>query len=285
MTSTSRSDHSIALVCLCTGKYHLFLDEWVKSAVQYLPNADLFVLADQEPKGETSLLVSWLPWGHMPWPHSTLHRHRALLSYRSTFERYKLLVHTDVDMTFVSRPEFPTEGIFAVSHPGYQELGARGPFETRGHSAAYVPMDYTGPYVAGGVQGGIISSYLEQCMRISAWIDRDMASGIIPTWHDESYWNRACVDATDLTILPSSYCSNGDNDVGAPVLIALDKDHRYFRATSRAARVLARFWFHPTSVLNRAIRQTQLWRAAQLAWRTVRSRAVKRRRKNDLRRT
>ena len=285
MTNSGVSDQSTALVCLCTGKYHLFLDEWVQSAVQYLPDADLFVLADREPQGETSLLVNWLPWGHMPWPHSTLHRHRALLAYRSIFEQYRLLVHTDVDMIFVGRPEFPTKGLFAVSHPGYPEHGIRGPFEYRERSSAFVPAGYSGPYVAGGVQGGIVSSYLEICESISAWIDQDRASDIIPIWHDESYWNRACTDARDITVLPSTYCSIGGTNAGAPILIALDKNHRYFRATSHSARVLARFWFHPISILKRQILQTPLGRASWSAWRAARSRVVKRGRKRDLRRT
>jgi histo-blood group ABO system transferase len=61
-------------------------------------------------------------------------------------------------------------------------------------------------------------------------IDEDLEKGIIAVWHDESHWNRYCIDNTPTTILSPSYCyPEGWNANYERKLLALDKDHATFR--------------------------------------------------------
>ena len=60
-------------------------------------------------------------------------------------------------------------------------------FEKRPASLAYIEGGDL--YVAGGINGGDYSSFIDICKKLSANIDRDLQAGIVAIWHDESHWN------------------------------------------------------------------------------------------------
>ena len=70
----------------------------------------------------------------------------------------------------------------------------------------------------------------------------DLDQGIIAVWHDESQWNRYCLDFNPDVILNPSYCFSGLTQMGyskeldalqrekfPPKLVALTKNHAEYR--------------------------------------------------------
>jgi hypothetical protein len=75
--------------------------------------------------------------------------------------------------------------LVGVQHPGFYRGG--GSWETNNWSQAYVYPPARKYYLAGGFQGG--AKYYKFCLAIKKGIDKDIESGHIAVWHDESYWN------------------------------------------------------------------------------------------------
>lgn len=224
---------SVSLVILATGRYGRFVAPLVESARRHLVGLEtVFVLGDAPPD-VTADDVRWLPWGHTPWPYASLLRYRALLAYADVIDRNDTIVHTDVDMRFVARAEFPVQGLFAVTHPGYADSPRDAfPYESNHRSQAFVAPPEGSVYVAGGVQGGDSRAYLDACADMAAMIQMDLDNGIVPTWHDESIWNRYCIDNASVTVLPTDFCTPEYAMTPSAVIIALDKPHASLRQLS-----------------------------------------------------
>lgn len=218
--------HDVGLVVIATGKYQQFLPRLLNSATRHLEGfRTAFVLSDRRPT-EGDLPVQWLPWGHLPWPYPTLLRYRAITAYADELAKVGTLMYVDVDMEFVNSVCLPTPGLIAVRHPGFVSASAESlPFERRQESTAYMPHGATGPYVAGGFQGGATARYLEAARELAAWAQADLNRGLIPVWHDESLWNRYVSTSDDVTLLDANYCWPEEKDNPHARLLALQKNH------------------------------------------------------------
>ena len=237
----------LALVVTASGHYQVFLPALVASAEAHVTGLDhVYVLSETRPDFPAGTPVTWLPWGHGPWPFATLMRARALTAYADVLSTSRRLLQCDADMRFVGPVDLTAiDGIVAVEHPIYVGAPVAAlPYETRPASRATLPPGSDTRYVAGGVQGGTTDEYLHACAVMAAWIQADLDEGIIPIWHDESMWNRYCAEFPPAAVLDSSYC-RPDTDPGpAPRILALTKDHAAMRdqprpswgRTRRAAR-------------------------------------------------
>ena len=226
---------SIALVTMATGRYQRFLPLLVGSASKYLSGlSKIFVLTDSRPEIDSPTDLEWLPWGRFDWPLPTLTRHRAIRSYGDRFHDVSTILHIDVDMVFVRETHFEPSPLFAVRHPGYANSARSSfPYETNQSSTSFIPIDQGSRYFAGGVQGGNTESYLHACGVLSDMVQQDLRRGIVPIWHDESAWNRLCVDVVGLLELEPSYCTPQRDLSEETKIIALDKNHRRMRRNFR----------------------------------------------------
>ena len=228
---------------LATGRYASFVPAFIESAREHVSDLHrVFALGEDPDVGRVSPLIEWLPWGHLPWPYPTLLRYHAITAHRGRLEAVDHLVYMDVDMRIEQRCDFSqVDGLFAVEHPGF--VGADPgdlPYERRAASKTYCSPTESSQYFCGGVQGGTSRAYLDACLQMSRWIDADLANGLVPVWHDESAWNRWCSEHSPELILPHTYCWP-ETKVGAtPIIVALDKNHGYFRATSTWQAAVAR---------------------------------------------
>ena len=228
----------VAVVSLATGRYISFVPQLAESVAKFVRNATLYVLSDGPPPEVRNLTVVWLPWGHLPWPYSTLLRHQAIASYRKSLHEFDLIIHMDIDMRFVQEADFPDDGIFAVSHPGYIRASPTSfPYERRPESAAFIPDGEGLAYFAGGLQGGCSLDYLSVCEVIADWTQRDISFGIIPRWHDESMWNKYCFLNPPDVILPTTYCTPDTGQSSETVVLALTKNHAKYRDLPLAQRI------------------------------------------------
>ncbi|MEN9504379.1 MAG: histo-blood group system transferase 1 [Actinomycetota bacterium] len=257
-----RTTGSVALVVLATGKYLEFVPAMVRSAERHVTGlAAAFVLSDQRPAEMDGLDVRWLPWGHTPWPLSTMVRYRAMTAYADRLVSFRTILHVDADMEFVGAVDLSEcQGLFAVRHPLQADRSpADLPFERRCASRAYVAAEEGTVYVAGGVQGGSSPAYLEACATMAEWIQDDLDAGLTPVWHDESIWNRYCITHPPAVVLPVEYCTPDVRRTPDSRILALTKDHDRYRdvpASVRARRRLHRLAMKAKSRAARIVRGT-----------------------------
>lgn len=230
----------VALVVMATGRYIEFVPPLVASAQQHLVGlSTVFVLGDHRPPAIPGIAVRWLPWGHLPWPYSTLSRYRALTAYAEELRRHDVIVHTDADMVFVGPVDLSSvTGVFAVQHPGFvgRPVGEM-TFERRPESRAYVVPGEGTTYVAGGVQGGRTADYLAACSVMAGWIQDDLDRQIVALWHDESIWNRYCITYPPEVVLPMAYCTPQSRVDDSTRIVALTKDHDRYRGVALSRRL------------------------------------------------
>jgi len=251
------------LVVIATGRYTSFVPAFTDNARRYVNDLTrIFVLSENPEIGRAAPDVEWLPWGHLPWPYPTLLRYHAMVAYRQRLETVDRLVYMDVDMRIEQACDFSTiDGIFAVRHPGYLDARPAGlPFERRPESQLYWQPTASSTYLCGAVQGGAATAYLDASRQMSVWIDADLANGLIPVWHDESAWNRWCAEHTPDLVLPHTYCWPQWKTGDTPIIVALDKNHAYFRAASARQAMIARV--RPCAsatrrLLRRAVRKSR----------------------------
>lgn len=224
----------IGLLVVATGRYLNFVEPLIQSADRYFcPNHEVtyFIFTDGT-LPETDRVV---PLFHprLGWPFDTMMRYDAHHRYASILSQQDYLYACDADMQFVGEvgDEILSERV-ATLHPGF--INRRGSYETNPSSLAYIPDGWGVHYFAGGFYGGESKAVLEIARINASRITEDLKKGIIAVWHDESHWNRYCIDYPPTLILSPSYCYPEGADAyyfqiwGQKYerkLIALDKNH------------------------------------------------------------
>lgn len=242
----------IGILIIATGRYEQFFEQLYDSFEEFcLPGhpKTYFYLTDSKAEN--------LPYNvekfyieRQGFPKDTLFRYKYFLSIEKEILESEVdcLFYTDIDMKAIAKlgdEILPSKNtpIIAVAHPGFYKI-SKGTPETRKISKAYInPKEHRDYYIAGGFQGGLTHNYLEACKRLNDMIDEDYNKNIIPVWNDESMWNRYYTsNLSKFKILSPSYVypeskyNKPQNKVHykqlkglKPVLLALDKDHKWFR--------------------------------------------------------
>lgn len=197
----------IAVNVIATGKYIQFVQPLVDSIEKYfLIGHDITInlFTDAEPiinVNRTKFVIHKIP--SYKFPEATLLRYHVMtgISYDCDY-----IYYFDADMSIVDfiGEEFLAD-ILAVRHPGYYMLKGSGAWETREESITYISPENRKRYYCGGVQGGSKVRYLTAMFIMRKWITIDIATGIIPIWHDESVWNKYLISG-NFEELDPSYC-------------------------------------------------------------------------------
>lgn len=227
----------VGLLVMATGKYIIFVDPLVKSAEKYFcKNHDVtyFVFTsstfvDEENPFYQEGNVVYLYQPRLGWPYDTMMRFHVYYKHRELLSTQDYLFACDADMLFVGEvgDEILGERV-ATMHPGF--VGRRGSYDTNPLSNAYISDDEGEIYFAGGFYGGTAEEVLKIAKTNADNIDDDLTRNIIAVWHDESHWNRYCIDHPPTVILNPSYCYPERWSLPYPKkLLALDKNHREFQ--------------------------------------------------------
>ena len=243
----------IGVLVIATGRYDQFFEPLYDSFEEhFLPGHQkiYFYLTDSTQE-DLPYNVDKYYIERKGFPGDTLFRYKYFLSIEKEIiaSGVDCLYYTDVDMKAIYKMGdeiLPTteKPIIAVAHPGFYKKGLGTP-ETRKISNAYInPKEKRKYYIAGGFQGGFTKEYLTLSKNISDMIDDDYSKGIIPVWNDESMWNRYyTTNLNKYKILTPSYVypeskfhkpksqSYKTIENLKPILLALDKDHSWFRST------------------------------------------------------
>lgn len=221
---------NVGLLVVATGKYIGFVKPLVESAKRHFcqnHHVTYFVFTDQEFAPPENVVR--IEQRRLGWPYDTLLRYQVYLDHWEQLKGQDYLFACDADMLFVDTVGDEILGQrVATLHPGF--VGKKGTYETNPRSKAYVRKKEGRYYFAGGFYGGERESFLHILKTNLAHIEKDLQQGIIAVWHDESHWNRYCIDYPPTLILNPSYCyPESWNLPYAKKLLALDKDHAAFR--------------------------------------------------------
>jgi histo-blood group ABO system transferase len=222
---------NVGLLIVATGNYDRFVDPLIDSAEKYfLPghNVTYYVFSEGRILKRDNVVV--IPQARLGWPFDTLKRYHVYYQNQESFAGEDYLFAMDADMLFHSVVGDEILGeLVATIHPGYYR-GNRGTYDTNPNSLACV-YPYEGKhYFAGGFYGGTKDAFLKAIKTNIDRIDEDYAKGIIALWHDESHWNRYCIDNPPTVILSPAYCHPVRWHLPFEVKIEpLDKNHAELR--------------------------------------------------------
>ena len=224
---------NVGLLVMATGKYISFVPPLVRSANRFFctdHKVTYFIFADQpmeqiEPMDNIVIIYQ----KRLGWPFDTMMRYHTYYAHKDSFEGQDYLFACDADMLFVGEvgSEILGERV-ATIHPGF--VGCRGTYETNPQSLAYISDREGEFYFAGGFYGGTKDEVMQIAKTNSENIDIDYSKELIAVWHDESHWNRYCIDHKPTVILTPSYCY--PESLSLPYtkrLLALDKNHSEMR--------------------------------------------------------
>ncbi|MBI3900679.1 MAG: hypothetical protein HY324_00850 [Chlamydiia bacterium] len=226
----------VGFLVVATGKYIQFVEPLLTSARQHFckgHDVTYFVFTDSDFPAAEDVIVRFHP--KMGWPYDTLLRYEAFDRIADLLCKQDYLFASDADMLFcgdVGEEMFSKR--VATQHPGFDPSSPfprkRGSYETDPDSTACV-YDHEGThYFAGGFYGGEAKEVLQAVKTILKRIYQDLEKGIIAEHHDESQWNRYCIDYPPTLILNPSYCYPESWDLPYPKkLLALDKEHDEIR--------------------------------------------------------
>lgn len=220
----------VGLLIVATGKYDRFVDPLIKSARTYFcPDEEVtyFVFTD----GSISVGndVVRVQQSRLGWPLDTMMRNWIYAQHKELFAEQDYLFALDADMLFLDTVGSEILGDrVATQHPGF--IGRRGTYETDRRSLAYIAPSEGEIYFAGGFFGGSRVEFCKIIDETSRRVLKDLAKGVIAVWHDESHWNRYCVDFPPTVILNPSYCYPEGWYLDYPKkLFALLKSHQDFQ--------------------------------------------------------
>jgi histo-blood group ABO system transferase len=221
---------NIGLLIVATGKYICFVNPLIESAKKYFcrnHRVTYFVFTDQEFDPPEDVVR--IEQHRLGWPYDTMMRYQIYLDHWQRLLKQDYLFACDADMLLVGDVGDEILGKrVATLHPGF--LGKRGSYETNSRSKAYIGKREGSYYFAGGFYGGERDSFFHILKTNIDHIQDDLRRGIIAVWHDESHWNRYCIDFPPTLILTPSYCYPEGWDLPyKKKLVALEKDHAAFR--------------------------------------------------------
>jgi histo-blood group ABO system transferase len=221
---------NIGLLVTATGKYAEFVSPLIESARKHFcknHRVTFFVFTDQELPCSADVISVFQ--SRRGWPNDSLMRGHSYYASREIFGNMDYLFACDADMLFVGDvgDEILSRHV-AVVHPGFTDK--RGSYESNPNSTAYVAPNEGRYYFCGGFYGGSKTQFLEMLGWIISKIDVDIQNGVMACWHDESHWNRYCIDHKPTLVLSPSYCYPESSKIKFPKkLLALDKNHSEFR--------------------------------------------------------
>lgn len=221
---------SVGLLIVATGKYIGFVNPLIESARKHFcrnHRVTYFVFTDQEFDPPEDVVR--IEQRRLGWPYDTMMRYHVYFDHWQSISSQDYLFACDADMLFVDEVGDEILGKrVATLHPGF--VGKRGSYETNSRSKAYIGKKEGKYYFAGGFYGGERDSFYHILKTNIDHIQDDLKRGIIAVWHDESHWNRYCIDFPPTLILTPSYCYPENwNLPYTKKLLALDKDHAAFR--------------------------------------------------------
>lgn len=247
--SVYANKRNIALCTVATGKYACFVKGFIESARKYfLPdqNVKYFIFTDQilAIEGDDIVIIRW---PHKKWPLSTLMRFKAYHENKDLFDNMDYVFSYDVDALFVNNVGNEILGkSVGVLHPGYYKkdlIGTNalnGLVEKNPHSSVFLHSKKASKqYFAGGFYGGQTDVFKKLVSECYFTVTRDLQSGIVAVWHDETHLNYYFLNNPPEIKLSPAYCYPEDGAINPnyahikyeePKIVVLNKIYSVMRS-------------------------------------------------------
>jgi histo-blood group ABO system transferase len=231
---TSAQAARIALCIMATGKYLSYAEQLIASARTHfcVGHEVLYFVFTDGTLQDTGGDIVRVEQKRLGWPYDTMMRFHAYYGAKELLQKMDYIFCSDADMLFVHKVgDEILSDLVATRHPGfYNKPRSQYTYETRKESHACINGDEGTWYVCGGFYGGTVKEILSYWERVIQDVDDDLKRGMIAVWHDESHWNRYCVDHRPTKLLSPSYCYPERWKLPfRKRLLALDKDHGALR--------------------------------------------------------
>lgn len=191
----------VAILYICTGKYIMFLNQFIESAEDYLltnSTKEYFIFTDFKFDTNADERIHIILQSKLGWPYDTLKRYNIFLKIEEQLKDFDYVFFYNANsffQTFVTEEDiFPTEKdnwLTGVIHSGYYGFpNHQLNFETNKNSTAYIDIEnkllY---YYQGALFGGRVYEFLDLCKTLNSNIEKDLENNIVAIWHDESHLN------------------------------------------------------------------------------------------------
>ena len=196
----------IAILIISTGKYNILSESLIQSVKKYLGDSDIYLFTDEKRDD-----VKCFRTENAEWPFVRLKRFETLREIYKSVSEYDLILYLDADMEIVSDIpdsifELLSSRFIGVSHPANFIHRDFWPVETNNSSTAYLNPEKVGTYCQGCLWGAASGSFEEMNETLRDNVQKDINSGLVAVWHDESHLNKFFFEnSKDLKILSPSF--------------------------------------------------------------------------------
>ena len=214
MRNLDNEKRKIAILYICTGNYHIFWEDFYKSAEKNLLTdyeKEYFVFTDYNAlscRENSNIHVVYQE--KLGWPNDTLMRYHIFSKIEQKLEKFDYIYFFNANILVVAPvgdeilPDDKEGGLCALWHPiYYQEYdNTKYNYERNPKSLAYIPIGEGERYYAGGLNGGTSKAFLELTRQLAENIERDKENNIIAIHHDESHINKYLVNRPVRVLSP-----------------------------------------------------------------------------------
>lgn len=236
----------IAILYICTGKYHIFWDRFHASAQKNLfPHSKrhFFVFSDATREQIVRNNMTYIYQPKLGWPNDTLKRFHMFSKIINELQEYDYIFFFNSNIIFleeINEDILPTqeEGLLVVQHPGFfDKVNTDFSYERSPKSMAFIPYGRGEAYVCGGINGGTARAYIKMILKLKQAIDIDEGNGVTAVWHDESHINKYIYIYNKYKLLSPEYAyPEGWNLPFHKKILILDKNkfggHDFLRGNS-----------------------------------------------------
>ena len=206
----------LGIALFCTGKYRMFLDEYVKSCEKYfLPNTQktYFIFTD-DPVSFENISYRYIEQKKIGWPLDTLKRYAIINQHENLFDEMDYILVTNANFVFNELTEehevIPLENdnwLASVDHPMYfdKEMTTELPYERNPESSAYVAFGDEKKYLQACFVLGRKQEFFQLSRYVEFESEKDLKKNFISRFWDESYINKYWLTISPR-VLPPSYC-------------------------------------------------------------------------------
>lgn len=226
----------VGVLYIATGRYIAFWKPFYENfSKNFLPECDkvFFMLTDADHIDyEENPDVMRFYQEAYEWPFSSMKRFTMFLAHEAELAQTDYLFYCNANL-HCERPihleEIAPDGaqqhLTVVSHQhtwGKDPLFH--PYCRDARSRAFVPYGLGTHYVAGGLNGGETSAFLDLCRELERRTEEDLAKGVIPVCHDESQINRLAAEKPEqFRVLEPAFCVPEEHPQPDQAIVVMQK--------------------------------------------------------------
>jgi hypothetical protein len=183
----------VGIYYIATGSYKVYLDGFIKSLENFRIGEykEVILLIDEliDTTRYTIPIKQFLV-SDAPWPIVALLKMWYIYKYRGDYDEiYYFNANAQIitDLPLCDNKLLLTR--HTHSHKNIDGHDFLNPNEDNPKSLSYIGL-HEYQYVQAGFFGGKAEIVYKMCEEVSKWVESDLKRGIIPKWHDESYFNK-----------------------------------------------------------------------------------------------